>query len=73
MKKQMGIEPTEKMAQQVNQFSKLPDHCMACNEEFDKLNKDMVATWRVVVKQDVVRLFCPHCIKTTQEALNVSD
>ena len=73
MKKQMGSGASERMAQQVSQFSKLPDHCMACQKEFDKLDKDMVSTWSVVVKQEVVRLFCPDCIKKTQEALNVSN
>ena len=73
MKKQMGTDATEKMAQQVNQFSKLPTHCMACQKNFDKLDKQMVSSWHVVVKQDVVRLFCPDCIKKTQEALNVSN
>ena len=73
MKKQMGSSASERVAQQVSQFSKLPDRCTACEKDFDKFDKDMVSTWSVVVKKDVVRLFCPSCIKITQEVLNASN
>ena len=70
MKKQIGAEAQEKMSRQVAQFGKLPESCTACEKEFDKKNKDMVKSWSVVVKQEIVRLFCPDCIKKTQEIVN---
>tara|TARA_R110002020_G_scaffold336634_2_gene552068 strand:- start:311 stop:580 length:270 start_codon:yes stop_codon:yes gene_type:complete len=72
MKKQVGAKAQEKMANQVAQFGKLPQACDACQKDFDKKNKDMVQSWSVVVKQEVVRLFCPDCIEKTQEVLNGS-
>ena len=62
----------QELSTKVAQFNKLPEYCMACKKDFDKKDKEMVSTWNVVVKQDVVRLFCPECIKKTQETLNAS-
>ena len=73
MKKHVGVDAQEKMATQVAQFGKLPQACDACQKEFDKKNKEMVQSWSVVVKQDVVRLFCPECINKTKEVLNASN
>ena len=73
MKKHVGADAQEKMATQVAQFGKLPQACDACQKEFDKKNKEMVQSWYVVVKQDVVRLFCPECINKTKEVLNASN
>ena len=70
MKKQIGAEAQEKMSRQVAHFGQLPQSCNACEKEFDKKNKDMVKSWSVVVKQEIVRLFCPDCIKKTQEIVN---
>ena len=42
-------------------FNKLDDHCLVCQKDFDKKNKDMVMSWSVVVKQEKVRLYCPEC------------
>ena len=73
IKKHVGADAQEKMATQVAQFGKLPQACDACQKEFDKKNKEMVLSWSVVVKQEVVRLFCPECINKTEEALNASN
>lgn len=70
MKRQVGAKAEEKMTSQVAQFGKLPRQCDACKESFDKKDKDMVQSWSVVVKQEVVRLFCPDCIDKTKEILN---
>lgn len=70
MNKHMGQEVTENLAQKISQFGKLPRQCGACQKQFDKKDKDMVQSWSVVVKQEVVRLFCPDCIKKTKEALS---
>ena len=72
MKKKMGSEAADKLANQVALFSKLPEACSACSKEFDKKDKEMIETWKVVVRQDKVRLFCPDCIEKAQEAINAS-
>ena len=70
LKKQAGAAASEALAGAVSQFGKLPQQCSACDKQFDKQNKEMVQSWSVVVKQEIVRLFCPDCIKKTQEILN---
>ena len=70
MSKQMGSEAPGDLAQKISQFGKLPEKCTACQKEFDKKDKDMLQSWSVVVKQEVVRLFCPDCIQKTKEALS---
>jgi ribosomal protein L44E len=67
--KHAGNPASEKLAQKISQFGKLPQQCTACQKEFDKQDKDMIQSWSVVVKQEVVRLFCPDCIQKTKEAL----
>jgi hypothetical protein len=70
MEREMGQDSTETLAQKFSQFGKLPSQCSACKEPFDKQNREMLASWNVVVKQEVVRLFCPHCIKKAKETLD---
>jgi hypothetical protein len=55
-------------------FGHLPESCSACSLPFDKTNREMVFSWKVVVreKQESVNLFCPDCIQKTQEVLNAS-
>ena len=65
----MGQESAENLSQKISQFGKLPSQCSACTEPFDKKDRDMLASWSVVVKQEVVRLFCPECIKKAQEVI----
>tara|TARA_B100000131_G_scaffold292269_1_gene306588 strand:+ start:44911 stop:45174 length:264 start_codon:yes stop_codon:yes gene_type:complete len=69
LNKHMGKDATESMSQKISQFGKLPQQCTTCEKEFDKKDKDMVQSWSVVVKQEVVRLFCPDCIQKTKEAI----
>jgi ribosomal protein L44E len=73
MKKSVGADASQDIANKVAQFGKLPQKCDACQEPFDKADKTMLQSWSVVVKQETVRLFCPECIRKTQEAIeNVS-
>ena len=53
----------KEMAIKVALFGKLGDKCLTCEKRFDKMNKEQVATWSVVVRQEeeVVRLYCPEC------------
>jgi hypothetical protein len=58
------------MADKVHMLGQLPEKCDACKKTFDKTNRDMVFSWSVVVKEQNVRLFCPECIKKTQEVID---
>ncbi len=69
MNKYASSHASEKLAEKISQFGKLPQQCTACQKEFDKQDKDMLQSWSVVVKQEVVRLFCPDCIQKTKEAM----
>jgi Zn finger protein HypA/HybF involved in hydrogenase expression len=51
----------KELQKKVGLFSKLEDHCLVCQKDFDKKNKEMVMSWSVVVKEDKVRLYCPDC------------
>ena len=54
-------EAKKELQRKVGLFNKLDDHCLVCQKDFDKKNKDMVMSWSVVVKQEKVRLYCPEC------------
>ena len=73
IKKATSSPAQQKMAKQVAQFGKLPSQCDVCQKEFDKKDADMIKSWSVVVKQEIVRLFCPECIEKTKEYFNASD
>tara|TARA_R110002020_G_scaffold372957_1_gene584374 strand:- start:53 stop:310 length:258 start_codon:yes stop_codon:yes gene_type:complete len=70
LKKHTGKNVTENLAEKISQFNKLPEQCNICQEQFDKQDKDMVQSWSVVVKQEVVRLFCPQCINKAKEVID---
>ena len=70
LEKKMGKDAIGDLTEKIFQFNRLPDTCSTCQEPFNKKDKDMVQSWSVVVRQEAVRLFCPTCIKKTQEVLN---
>ena len=51
------------LKQKMGLFDQLPDECVACQEPFDRKNREQVMAWNVVGKRDpdVVRLYCPDC------------
>jgi len=59
------------VVQKMNMFDKIPDECSACEEPFDKKDRDMVSSWNVVVraKEEVVRLYCPTCWATATNVI----
>tara|TARA_R110002020_G_scaffold248571_1_gene462582 strand:- start:150 stop:416 length:267 start_codon:yes stop_codon:yes gene_type:complete len=62
IQKKVGKESSEKLADKIFQFDKLPDMCLACTKPFDKESKEMAMTWNVVIAdQNTVRLYCPDC------------
>jgi len=66
-KKQAKKDMSEKIAL----FDLIPEHCLVCEEPFDKTNKEMVQTWSVVVRkeQQKVNLYCPSCWTSALEKL----
>jgi nitrate/TMAO reductase-like tetraheme cytochrome c subunit len=44
-------------------FDKIPEHCLTCHEPYDRVNKEQVMSWRVVVREqeEKVNLYCPDC------------
>jgi len=74
------IKNAEKeMKQKMNMFDKIGDSCLNCEKEFDKTNRSMVESWRVVVRESEkkVNLYCPECWefaqKIVKEALGGQD
>lgn len=65
MKKGTTIQDEQAQAIQnkMSLFSKLPDHCLTCDMEFDKTDKEQVTTWKVFVRGEdkKVNLYCPDC------------
>jgi len=51
----------KELQKKVGLFNKLSDHCLVCQKDFDKKNKEMVMSWSVVIKEEKVRLYCPDC------------
>lgn len=51
------------LKQKLNMFDRIPDHCLTCNRDFDKKDKQQVQSWFVVVKNETqtVNLYCPEC------------
>jgi hypothetical protein len=69
-----GNNAEETLATQAALFDKIPEECTACEAPFDRTNREMVDTWRVVVreqdKDNPVRCYCPSCWGTAQEVLD---
>ena len=74
--KQARKDENPELEEKITLFGKLPDHCMVCETDFDKKNKEMVQSWSVVVhdKKEEVRLYCPTCwaqaMKLVEEVLH---
>ena len=59
------------LTEQISLFEKLPTSCNVCEKLFDKANKKMVSSWRVVTreKEQIIRLFCPECHNLATKAV----
>ena len=62
----------EEMSEKIGLFDKIPQECSACETAFDKTNREMVSSWRGVVreKEGIVRRYCPTCWDTATKILN---
>jgi len=68
--KRAAPEHKEELANKVALFGKLPESCTLCSDSFDKKDREMLSSWKVVVIQETVRLYCPHCIEKTEEEID---
>jgi Zn finger protein HypA/HybF involved in hydrogenase expression len=59
----------QELATKIALFGKLPDKCLTCDTLFDKMNKEQVMSWNVVVKEELVRLYCPECWSKATEII----
>ena len=68
-------DPEQAMTDKIAMFGKLPKKCSACEKSFDKTDREMVFSWKVVVKEkeQVVRLFCPDCHDIATKVVNNAD
>jgi hypothetical protein len=69
LKRFTSTEHGENLAEKIFQFNQLPQQCTTCEKEFDKGNKEMVASWKVVVRQETIRIFCPDCIDMVHKSI----
>lgn len=60
------------MSEKMGLFDRIPQECSACTKPFDKKSKEMVSTWRVVVreKEKLVRIYCPSCWEKATNLIN---
>tara|TARA_R110002074_G_scaffold271229_2_gene442955 strand:+ start:154 stop:441 length:288 start_codon:yes stop_codon:yes gene_type:complete len=71
--KQAKKDGSEELESKLALFGKIPDECLTCRDHFDKKNREMVASWKVIVHgaEEVVRLYCPTCwdkaVKITED------
>ena len=45
----------------------LPDECSNCSKPFDKKNKKMAMTWKVIANSERKHLICPKCWDTIEK------
>lgn len=66
-KKQKAAE--KELKDKLNMFEKIGDECLNCQAPFDKKDRSMVESWRVVVREQEgkVNLYCPPCWEFAQK------
>ena len=71
IKRQQKAKALDEVKEKMGMFDKLGDECLNCHKPFDKKNRDMVSTWRVVVRKDKgdVNLYCPECWDFAQKII----
>ena len=71
LKRKREKDLNKELSAKVSNILNVPDKCSMCEEEFDKTNREMVTTWRIIVrkKPGETRLYCPPCWDMGQEML----
>tara|TARA_B100001123_G_scaffold303308_1_gene338597 strand:- start:107 stop:373 length:267 start_codon:yes stop_codon:yes gene_type:complete len=59
----------KKLTKKLNMFEHMPENCLVCEKEYDKNSREQAMSWRVVVKADAVRLYCPECWLSAEKTL----
>ena len=56
-------EAPNDIEQKLGLFDLIPEECFVCQKPFNKLDKEMVNTWNVVVREQEksVKVYCPTC------------
>lgn len=67
VKKRKDVE--KDLRKKIGLFDKLGDFCLTCEAPFDKTDIKEVSTWRVVVKGDEVRTYCPDCFEAATKVV----
>ena len=63
-RRKLGIKGKKPdLDKKIGLFDKLPKQCTNCDKPYDKKDKKMAMTWKVVVREqeDKVNLYCPVC------------
>jgi|TARA_Y100000310_G_scaffold334537_1_gene414557 hypothetical protein len=69
--KKKGIDDAEiELSDKIFLFNQIPEECSSCEIPFDKKDKSMAFSWKVVIRDKTIRLFCPACLNKVQEAIN---
>ena len=69
LEKQVGGKTSQNFSDKISQFNKLPEQCSVCEEEFDRTDREMLKSWSVVIRQEIVRLFCPCCMGKAKQVV----
>ena len=61
----------KELATKVALFDQIPEKCLTCDKSFDKLDREQVMTWNVVVRhqEEKVHLYCPQCWDNAQKII----
>ena len=70
--KKLKKDAKEELSTKVALFGKLPSNCLTCDKPFDKMDKQQVMSWSVVVRQEEekVNLYCPDCWQKANNLVN---
>lgn len=60
------------LAEKVALFGHLDNKCLTCEKLFNKMDREQVMTWNVVVRQEEekVNLYCPDCWNKAREIID---
>ena len=49
--KQAKSQGNQELEEKIGLFGKMPDHCLVCEKDFDKRDREQVMSWNVVVRE----------------------
>jgi len=71
LKKKKPKRAEKELSEITGMFDRMPDHCLTCFTPFDKKDREMSASWYVVVRdlEAIVNLYCPSCWESANKFL----